>query len=216
MEEQEKELKVFDLAERTAKVNFLTVQTVQNIIEIGRTMLEVKENIPFGEFQNWLENHVHYSTSTAYNFMKVAKEFPDFQSVGNLGMRKLLALTGIESEDREKIIADNDLETMTVKEVEKVIEEEKQIKKVNDFMNKLSQEIPTISLDYSCIDFNITKEKNSLNDEEIEQLKKELNHLFTEYINIYRLIWYDKLNELREVIHNERNFAHAITTLNII
>ncbi len=76
--EQSTELQVFDLAEKTAKVKILTAQTAENIIEIGKTLLEVKEKLPHGEFLSWLENEVNYSKSTAYNFMKVAKEFPNF------------------------------------------------------------------------------------------------------------------------------------------
>lgn len=76
--EQATELQVFDLAEKTAKVKILTGQVAENIIEIRRTLLEVKENLSYVEFQ-------------------------DFQPVGKLGMRKLLALSGIEADDREKI-----------------------------------------------------------------------------------------------------------------
>ena len=217
--ENSKELQAFNLAERTEKIKILTAQTAQNIIEIGRTLLEVKENLSYGEFQNWLENDVNYSKSTAYNFMKVAKEFQDFQPVGKLGMRKLLALTGLETKDREKISTEYDLEKMTVKEVEEAVKVEKQIKKVNDFMDKLSQEITEIDLDFSCIDFNIdpaTGEKLYLTNEEIEDIKSRVYYFHLEFVNIYRLIHYDALNELREVINNEKNFADAVIGLNVI
>lgn len=48
--EESKELQNFNLAEKTAKVKILTTQTAENIIEIGRTLLEVKDNIPLWGF----------------------------------------------------------------------------------------------------------------------------------------------------------------------
>ena len=110
-------------------------------------------------------------------------------------------------------------EKMTVKEVEEAVKVEKQIKKVNDFMDKLSQEITQIDLDFSCIDFNIdpaTGEKLYLTNEEIEDIKSRVYYFHLEFVNIYRLIHYDALNELREVINNEKNFADAVIGLNVI
>lgn len=215
--EESTELQAFNLADRTAKVKILTGQVAENIIEIGRTLLEVKENLSYGEFQIWLENDVNYSKSTAYNFIKVAKEFQDFQPVGKLGMRKLLALSGIEADDREKISTEYDLEKMTVKEVDEVVKMEKQIKKVNDFMDKLSQEVTQTGLDYSFIDFNIdpiTNEILLLTPEQIEQEKKELEEFILMIVNKCRIYWYEPLNELRKVINNDKNFAHAVIGLN--
>lgn len=209
MEEQNK-LQVFDLAEKTAKVNFLTGQTAQNIIDIGRTMLEVKENIPYGEFQDWLENHVHYSRRTAYNFMKIANEFEDVHSVAHLGIKKLLALTGIEADDREKIIADNDLESMTVKEIEELVEMKKRLEGLQSLMEVLSNEVAKTGFDYDSLpnmhwDIDIfTGEKLTL--EEVKEHQKEVEELFVEDINRTRLYWYKYIETLRENFTDDKAF----------
>lgn len=198
--EETTELQVFDLAEKTAKVKILTAQTAENIIEIGRTLLEVKENLPRGEFLSWLENEVNYSKSTAYNFMKVAKEFPNFQLVGNLGMRKLLALTGIEAEGREKIIADNDLEKMTITELEKIIEEERLLEKANRFMYRFSHKIPP----YQGNPHHELYE--GLADEEIEVLENNLVER-NKVVEEARNEMYNVLVDLKKTFNNDKLFA---------
>lgn len=198
--EETTELQVFDLAEKTAKVKILTAQTAENIIEIGRTLLEVKENLPRGEFLSWLENEVNYSKSTAYNFMKVAKEFPNFQHVGNLGMRKLLALTGIESEGREKIIADNDLEKMTVTELEKIIEEERLLEKANRFMYRFSHKIPPHikNTNRDIYDGLTDEEKETLENNIVERNK---------VVEDARSEMYNVLIDLKKTFNNDKLFA---------
>lgn len=207
--ENSKELQAFNLTERTEKIKILTAQTAQNIIEIGRTLLEVKENLSYGEFQNWLENDVNYSKSTAYNFMKVAKEFQDFQPVGKLGMRKLLALSGIEADDREKVIADNDLEKMTITEVEKIIEEARLLEKANRFMYRFSHKIPP--------HIKNTKKEiyDGLTDEQKETLENNLveAHRVTEEA---RNEMYNLLVNLKKKFNNDKLFAKWLDWSKII
>lgn len=197
-----KELQQFNLADRTAKVKILTGQVAENIIEIGRTLLEVKENLSYGEFQNWLENDVNYSKSTAYNFMKISKAFPDFQSVGNLGMRKLLALTGLEMDNREKVVADNDLESMTVKQVEKTIKEEKMVKEVEKFMEKLSQKLPVEESSFNYTEYGFTDEEI----QELEQIRHNLNEVFENN----RIQQYETLLVFRKIFADEKRFAKFV------
>lgn len=198
--EKSTELQAFNLAEKTAKVKILTAQTAENIIEIGRTLLEVKENLPRGEFLNWLENDVNYSKSTAYNFMKVAKAFPDFQQVGTLGVRKLLALTGIESEGREKIIADNDLEKMTVTELEKIIEEESLLEKANRFMYRFSHKIPP----------HIKNTNRDIYDGLTDEEKETLENNIVEHNKVVedaRSEMYNVLVDFKKTFNNDKLFA---------
>lgn len=206
-----KELQTFNLAEKTAKVKLLTAQTAENIIEIGKTLIEVKENLPYGKFEKWLETDINYSKRTAYNFIKVAKEFPDVQPVAQLGIRKLLALTGLETDDREKVINDNDLESMTAKEVEEVIKIEKQLESIQFLMEILSNEVTQTGFDYDSIpniDWNIdmfTNEKLTL--EEVKELQKGVEELFVEDINITRIYWYKHIDTLRKNSTDDKDFV---------
>lgn len=218
--EESKELKQFNLAEKTAKVKILTAQTAENIIEIGRTLLEVKKNLSYGEFQNWLENEINYSKSTAYNFMKVAKEFPDFHAVGNLGMKKLLALTGIEAESREKVIANNDLDNMTVKEVEEVVKMEQQLESLNFLMEILSNEVTKTGIDYastSNINWDIdiiTGKKLTL--EEVKELQEGVEEIILKDINRLRTGWYKHIDTLRKNFTDDKAFFQTFYEENIM
>lgn len=200
--EQKTELQQFNLAEKTAKIKILTAQTAENIIEIGKTLLEVKETLPYGEFQSWLETDINYSKRTAYNFMKVAQEFPDVHSVAHLGIKKLLALTGIEADDREKIINNNDLEDMTVKQVEEIIKGEKMLKEVNEFMERMSQELPKYGEDFNYASEGFTEE-------ETQKLKEYGNSLNQAFENA-RVIEYQELLDIKEIFKDDKMFAKFV------
>ena len=116
-------------------------QTAQNIIEIGKRLIEVKNNLPHGEYLNWLENKVDFSDRTARNFMKVATTFSNWKPVANLGTRKLLALAGLDEEDRQEVMQDNNIEDISTRELERVVKEKKEIKKQLEEEQEYSQEL---------------------------------------------------------------------------
>lgn len=135
------ELTEFNIERATAKILMLKEQTAQNIIEIGKTLLEVKNNLEYGQFGDWLKNRVDYTHQTANKFMKIATEFPDYAPVRNLGTRKLLALAGLEEEDRQEVMQENNIEEMTTRELEQAVKEKKEIKKQLESEQEYSEEL---------------------------------------------------------------------------
>ena len=135
------ELTEFNIEKTTAEILILKDQTAQNIIEIGRRLIEVKENLPHGEFINWLENKVDFSRYTANRFMKIATEFSNVSAVQHLGSRKLFALAGLDEEDRQEVMQENDVEDMTTRELEQVVKEKKEIKKQLEEEQEYSEEL---------------------------------------------------------------------------
>ena len=139
------EMTEFNIEKTTAEILILKDQTAQNIIEIGKRLIKVKDNLPHGEYLNWLENKVDFSDRTARNFMKVATTFENWQPVANLGTRKLLALAGLDEEERQEIMQNNNVEDMTTRELERVIKEKKeikeQLKKEQEYSNELQESI---------------------------------------------------------------------------
>lgn len=139
------ELTEFNIEKATAKILMLKEQTAQNIIEIGKTLIEVKNNLEYGAFGSWLETEVDFTHQTANKFMKVAIEFPDYAPVRNLGTRKLFALAGLDEENRQEVMQENNVEDMTSRELEQVVKEKKEIKKKleeeQEFSNELQEEI---------------------------------------------------------------------------
>lgn len=105
----------------TAEIRILKHQTAVNIIEIGSRLIKAKEMLPHGEWGKWLEGRVEFSKSTANNFMRVAKEFSNFQAIGDLPPTKVFALLDVSAEDRERFIQEPQQlptgETKTVNEM---------------------------------------------------------------------------------------------------
>ncbi|MFT5871131.1 MAG: chromosome segregation ATPase [Clostridium sp.] len=111
----------------TTEILFLKQQTAQNIIEIGKRLVAVKEGLPHGEFGKWLDEKVDFSQQTANKFMKVANEFEDYATLRNLGTGKIFALLSLPQEEREEFIQTNPVEGMTTKEFQQAIKDKKEL-----------------------------------------------------------------------------------------
>lgn len=135
------ELTEFNIEKTTAEILMLKDQTAQNIIEIGKRLIKVKENLEHGQFLNWLENKVEFSRYTANRFMKIATEFSNVSAVQHLGSKKLFLLAGLDEEDREEIMKENNVEDMTSRELEQVVKEKKEIKKQLEAEQEYSNEL---------------------------------------------------------------------------
>ncbi len=135
------ELTEFNIEKTTAEILILKDQTAQNIIEIGRRLIEVKERLEHGEYLKWLKEKVDFTERTAQRFVKVATVFSNTTPVSHLGTRKLLALAGLDEEDRQEVMRENKVEDMTTRELEKVVKEKKEIKKQLEEEQELSNEL---------------------------------------------------------------------------
>ncbi|MCI1965868.1 MAG: DUF3102 domain-containing protein [Oscillospiraceae bacterium] len=93
----------------TMEINFYKAQTAQNIIEIGKRLIEAKQQLPHGEWLPWLKDKVQFSNNSAERFMRIAQEFSNSSPVTNLPYTKLLALLQVPEEDREKFIKETHL-----------------------------------------------------------------------------------------------------------
>lgn len=88
----------------TTEILIYKQQAATSIIEIGHRLIQAKELIPHGEWGKWLEEKVDFSQNTAGQFMRVAKEFSNSESVKNLGTRKLFLLLEVPPDERETFI----------------------------------------------------------------------------------------------------------------
>ena len=104
-----------------AEINFYKQQTATGIIEIGKRLIEAKEQLQHGQWGKWLEEKVDFSQNSAGQFMRVSREFSNSESVKNLGTRKLFLLLDLPAEKREEFIDNNDLEEMTTRQLKENI-----------------------------------------------------------------------------------------------
>lgn len=69
--------------QQTGEIRILMRRTAQDIVEIGRRLISIKEKLGHGYFLKWLVTEFDGHRDTANKFMQVAKEF------GNVEMSKI-------------------------------------------------------------------------------------------------------------------------------
>lgn len=130
------------LPEITAEIKYITEQVnrtvLAGIIEIGKRFEMAKDLVEHGKWGEYCEQYTGYSQSMAENYIKVYKEygseqysiFGDLsksQSIGNLGITKLIELTAIPADEREEFVEKNNVtENTTVKELQELIRQQKE------------------------------------------------------------------------------------------
>lgn len=136
-----KEVNEKSLEMLAAEIRTINMQMKQlllsGLIEIGRRFEQAKAQVPYGEWGKWCESMTGYKQSMAENYIKVYREYGDSQlsifgdlsesqSLGNLGITKLIELTVIEPERREEFCEENDVENLSVKELKELLAKEKE------------------------------------------------------------------------------------------
>nr|WP_026198753.1 DUF3102 domain-containing protein [Desulfitobacterium hafniense] len=109
---------------------------LKNAIEVGRRLKEAKELLNHGEWLKWLKETVNYSKSTAENLMNLYKEYGpkllslsdddlNSQALGNLTYTQAVLLLGFPEEEREEFVAQNDLDSMTTRQLSQTVKEQR-------------------------------------------------------------------------------------------
>ncbi len=117
-----------------AEIRTFTASMLNNVIEIGRRMVEAKEMLPYGEFGAWIQENTGYSLSTAHNFMRIFTEYgaaqgclfgaeAESQTFGKLSYTKALALLSLPAAEREEFVEEHDVETMSTRQLQQAIRE---------------------------------------------------------------------------------------------
>ena len=171
----------------------------QSIWEIGRRLNHVKENdLTHGEFMEWL-NKINLKRSEANRMMKVAKELPNYPTLGNLGTTALhLIATLPEEEKQEQIQRIEDGDTPTVRELKEVKNKLKLSQQANELLRgenealKASKtEVKEIVKEVIPEDYRATRELNKrllVKNQELSDNMKAIEER-SEFIN-------NKLNEM--------------------
>ena len=129
----------------TVEINFYKKQTAQNIIEIGKRLIEAKKQLKHGEWLPWLRDKVSFTERTANNFIRVAEHYSNRKPVSDLPYTKLLALLQVPEDEREDFMQETHIVNgqektvpdMSKRELQQVIkeknkaEEEKKIAEKN-------------------------------------------------------------------------------------
>ena len=121
-------------------------------IEIGRRLTEAKEMLGHGEWLPWLERETEFSDRSAARYMKLFDEYgasqqglfgPETNSptLSNLPISKALALLSVPESDRIEFAEEVDAEHISVRELEKKIQErEDQLKAAEQELKAVLQD----------------------------------------------------------------------------
>lgn len=145
---------------RTNEIKALVKRSAQDIIDIGQMLIEVKERLPHGMFEGWLDSEFEMSIRMARNFMSVTETFKS-ATVADLNLSPkvlyLLAAPSTPDEARtETIDRATQGETIThrtAKEIVKVHKED------NDLPEKMETE--TGSIEDESLPFNYKRDNKS-------------------------------------------------------
>lgn len=169
-----------------------------NSIEIGRRLVEAKELVPHGEWGKWLEESVDYSKTTARNLIRIFEEYgadqfslfgseAKSQALGDLSYTQAVALLGVPTEEREDFIKENNIDSMSTRELQKAIKEkqvlEEKLKreleakaKLEEKHEKLESQRKKWSAEVNNLKTLLEAAESNGNDEEVQRLQEGLRN----------------------------------------
>jgi hypothetical protein len=157
-------LTTLEIDKVTAEILIYKQQTAQNIIEIGKRLIKVKESLQHGEWGTYLKEKVDFTSRTARKFINVAEEFGNRNMYSDLPVSKLYALLDVPSEDREDFVSQphevngqtKTVDAMTSREVQKAIKESKQLE---EKAKKLEESNQVLQQSYNELSQELQEEK---------------------------------------------------------
>ncbi len=135
------------------------------------------EELGFTEFADYTEKLVGIKARQAYNYISTYEKLGDtvLQSNASLGITKLGLIAQMSVEDRVEMLESGAAENMSVAEIKKLVEENKnqgeQISLLNETIDKLKDEVNTLSMPS---DEPSDDEKEEVYIERIQELEKQL------------------------------------------
>lgn len=115
---------------------------LESVIQIGTRLEEAKQLVPQGEWTAYLTDKLGYKPSTAQNYMRIAREFGGGQvsltgktaadAFGQLSYSQILPLLGMAEEEREELAEENDLPSMSSREIAALVKERDEAKEAAD------------------------------------------------------------------------------------
>ncbi len=112
----------------------------ENIIIIGKMLMDVKSRLEHGQFLNWLRDKVNFSQSSANNFMRIAREVPKTPSLMNLPYSKALALLDVPEDEREQFAKDVQADEKSTRQIQQLVNEKESAEKAQHAAENLATE----------------------------------------------------------------------------
>lgn len=120
----------------------------ESVIVIGKKLIEVKAELPHGQFLPWVAHEFQWSQATANRYMQISAELSNYScvsSLGDLSMNSLVAIAGasakLPSEEKPELIEtiaavnakklEIDGKAMTEKDIKEMLQNISELKRQN-------------------------------------------------------------------------------------
>lgn len=121
---QKKEIAVLDNLAMQAKTYIQNAR--MNLLQLGRVLAEAKPLVPHGEWENWVKTNTSMSKRAAEQYMQAYAEFGLNPQIAELGTTKTLKLLTLTEDEREKLLSENDVSSMSTRQLDEAIRKQKQ------------------------------------------------------------------------------------------
>ena len=153
------------------------------ILTIGRCLIEAKDMLPHGEWLPWLNERVEFSERTARNFMRLAREWTNRQTLADLGAAKALTLLALPAEEREQFVEDHNVIDMSARQLKEAIRERDEARKAAEVAkadaSAAEQARAKMEADMAVVNASLAaaREEKQKADQEAARLENELDAL---------------------------------------
>ena len=150
------------------------------ILTIGRCLIEAKDMLPHGEWLPWLNERVEFSERTARNFMRLAREWTNRQTLADLGAAKALTLLALPAEEREQFVEDHNVIDMSARQLKEAIRERDEARKTAEAAkadaSAAEQARAKMEADMAVVNASLAaaREEKQKADQEAARLEQEL------------------------------------------
>lgn len=196
----------------SAEINAIKKHTrdtvIRSSIEIGQKLMEAKELVEHGSWENWLLDNVEYSVRTAQTLMKVSREYSvkeDTRIEDNvktrvsafLGFSHAVELLRVPSDERQEFADNNIVEETTIRDLKERIEKKNEaIEALNKGFQDAEGDIAKLKRDKD--EMQISKNNELIKERtRIKEFEKQISNLNN------KLEKADNTEQIKEEISNE-------------
>lgn len=113
------------LDELAMQAQMFAQNACMNLLQLGRVLAEARPMIPHGEFDRWCRQNAKMSRRTAEQYMQAYSEFGLNSKIAELGTSKVIKLLPMSEDEREQLMAENDVAAMSTRELDEAIRKQR-------------------------------------------------------------------------------------------
>lgn len=189
---------------------FLETKTkiVNNVFELGRILVETKEQLGHGNFTKWIkDSRVNMTPRNCQRYVKVYETFQmrhGMSLLSDLSLNNLYDLAQLPQEDREQMIESSEASKELVKKLKEYKKQQKEEKeKKQEEEKNIGQQIEEVIIEQVDVDFESKRSKNSSARNNIKNIREDIHSFLSsdDFRNSDEDIKSGIVEELRQMIN---------------